>query len=331
MSDLIALGAAMATGVCEGPQIPLRGGRIDATGPGPSGVPQAETDLKTTLATLKNAGFNQEDAIGLVACGHTMGGVHHAQFPQVVPESAVSPQNLDGRIAWDDTVAKFDVNAAQQYVEGRSTDPLVTTSNVTVRSDLRLFASDGNATMRRLASSPDTFRSTCANLFTRMIDTVPRGVRLTPFLDPSQVKYLNLSMNVDWSGKLTLSGSLRYIETAGSRPAPPTLTVTVVDRNRRLSTNSVKATTDHKDMTNGIYGPTFFYPFAVSFPGSSGLSGIDVEGQRFPLQDSLFVVPSLSSISPGLAAFNIIAPAHEFTFNITAAVSTIPHFASYPA
>ena len=316
----------MATGVCGGPQVPLRGGRIDATGPGPSGVPRPETNLETTLASLEGAGFNQEDSIALVACGHTMGGVHHAQFPDVVPEAAVSPKNLDGRIAFDDTPANFDVDVVQQYVQGRSTDPLVTTSNVTVRSDLRLFSSDGNATMQRLAKSPDTFRSTCANLFAKMIDTVPRGVTLTPVLDPSQVKYLNLSMNVDWRGKLTLSGSLRYIETVGSHPAPSSLTVTVIDRSRRLSTNSVQATTDHKDMSNGIYGPTFFYPFAISFPGSSGLSGIDVEGKRFPLQDSLFVVPGLSSISPGLADFNIVAPAHEFAFNITAAVSTIRCF-----
>jgi len=59
------------------------------------------------LAGFAGAGFNQADAIGLTACGHTMGGVHHANFPDVVPESAVGPDNADGRIAFDDTVAVF--------------------------------------------------------------------------------------------------------------------------------------------------------------------------------------------------------------------------------
>lgn len=74
MADLIALGVATAIGACGGPQIPLRGGRIDATEAGPSGVPQPETEIATTLSMFSGAGFNKEDSIGLTACGHTMGG-----------------------------------------------------------------------------------------------------------------------------------------------------------------------------------------------------------------------------------------------------------------
>jgi Peroxidase len=327
MADLIALGVAMAIGACGGPQIPLRGGRIDALGPGASGVPEPETDVKTTLADFSGAGFNQEDAIGLTACGHTMGGVHHSTFPQIIPESAIGVNNAGGRIAFDDTVANFDINAIQQYVRGNGNGggPLVTTTNKTVKSDLRLFSSDGNATLQKLAHSTDQFRSICTTLFTRMIDTVPKGVTLTPLLDPSNVKYSNLSLNVDWSGKMTLSGFLRYIEAAGSASAPISLTITLIDRKQRLSQTSVEATTDHKEHSNGVYGPTFHYPFTMSFAGSSGLSGIKIGAQPFQLQDSLFVVPTLSSISPGLAAYNILDPAHEFTFNITAAVSLMIH------
>ena len=325
MADLIALGVAMAVGACGGPQIPLRGGRIDALGPGASGVPEPETDVKTTLADFSGAGFNQEDAIGLTACGHTMGGVHHSTFPDIVPESAVSVNNAGGRIAFDDTVANFDLNVVQQYTRGNGNGggPLVTTANKTVQSDLRLFSSDGNATVQKLAQSKDRFESICTTLFTRMIDTVPNGVTLTPVIHPGNVKYSNISLNVDWSGKMTLSGFLRYIEAAGSTSAPRSLTVTIIDRNQLFSRTSVEANTDRIDHSNGIYGPTFHYPFTISFAGSSGLSGIEVGVQRFRLQDSLFVVPSLSSISPGLATYNILDPAHEFTFNITAAVSLI--------
>ncbi len=325
MADLVALGAAISVGACGGPQIPLRGGRIDATGPGASGVPEPESDVETTLADFSSAGFNQEDAIGLTACGHTMGGVHHDEFPQIVPESAVSVNNTAGRIPFDDTVANFDNNVVQQYIRGTGDrgGPLVTTANKTVQSDLRLFSSDGNATMQKLAQSTDQFRSICTTLFTRMIDTVPKGVTLTPPIDPSSVTYSNISLNVDWSGNMTLSGFLRYIEAAGSASAPSSLTVTVVDRNGDLSRTSVEATTDRTDRSNGIYGPTFQYPFTISFEGSSGLSGIEVGDQRFPLQDSLFVVPAMSSVSPGRAAFRLLDPAHEFTFNITAAVSLL--------
>lgn len=75
------------------------------------------------------------------------------------------------------------------------------------------------------------------------------------------------------------------------------------------------------DTGNGVYGPTFPYPFTLTFPATTGVSGIAVDGQKFPLQDSLFVVPTLSSIEPGLAEYNILDPVHLFTFNVTAAVS----------
>lgn len=325
MADLIALGIAASVGTCGGAAIPFRGGRVDAVGPGPFGVPEPETDIKSTLADFSGAGFDQQDSIGLTACGHTMGGVHHSTFPQVVPESAVAAGNADGRIAFDDTVATFDVDVVQQYLDGRGNagGPLVTTSNQTVRSDLRLYSSDGNATMRKLGRSADQFRATCTSLIARMIDTVPEGVQLTPVLDPRALKYANLTLSVDWAGRMTFSGFLRYIEVSASHGAPHSLLVTVIDRAGHFTSTSVNAVTDHTDNGNHIYGPTFHYPFSVSFPGSSGLSGIHVGAQRFQLQDSLFVVPTLSSISPGLAMYNILDPAHEFTFNVTAAVSLI--------
>ena len=295
VADLIALGTAMSIGACGGPPIPLRGGRVDAVGPGPSGVPEPETDIKTTLAEFSSAGFSQEDSIGLTACGHTMGGVHYSNFPQVVPESSVGVNNSGGRVAFDDTVANFDINVVQQYIQGNGArgGPLVTTSNKTVQSDLRLYSSDGNTTVRKLGQSMEQFQSTCTTLISRMLDTVPRGV------------------------------TLRYIQVRGFQNAPTSLKVTVIDRNGHLSESSVNAITDLVDNGNGVYGPTFHYPFTVSFAGSSGLSGIEAGTQKLPLQDSLFVVPALSSVSPGLATYNILDPTHEFTFNITAAVSLI--------
>ena len=95
-----------------------------------------------------------------------------------------------------------------------------------------------------------------------------------------------------------------------------------MDREGAVSEISTNAAGDlTTDTGNGIYGPTFQYPFTLNFPASTGLSGIAVGDQKFPLQDSLFVIPTLSSIEPGLAEFNFADPAHLFTLNITAAVS----------
>ena len=74
MADLVALGLVISVGACGGPYVPLRGGRIDATGPGPLDAFDPETPLNTTLSTFAQAGFTQEEAITLTACGHTMGG-----------------------------------------------------------------------------------------------------------------------------------------------------------------------------------------------------------------------------------------------------------------
>jgi len=78
VADLVALGTAMSNNLCGGRNLPYRAGRIDATSAGlTAGVPAPETDLEETLVFFERAGFNKEDSIGLTACGHTMGSVHH--------------------------------------------------------------------------------------------------------------------------------------------------------------------------------------------------------------------------------------------------------------
>ncbi|KAM0799909.1 heme peroxidase [Usnea florida] len=349
MADLIALGTAMAIGTCGGPPIQLRGGRIDATEAGASGVCQPETDLQTTLASFSGAGFNPADTIALTACGHTMGGVHHSTFPQIVPASAVGPDNSGGRIAFDDTVAKNDIDVlvppfrlcpnirltqprVQEYLSGTGNrgGPLVTTANKTVQSDLRLYESDNNVTIQSLAQSPAHFASVCANLVARMLDTVPKTVSLTSAIDPRALRHANITLNVNWSGQMTLSGFFRvrdlpidYIDIDGSPPPPTSMTVSLIDRNGLVTGSSTDAKGNlATDAGNGIYGPIYPYPFTLNFPATIGLSGIAVGGQKFPLQDSLFVVPTMSSIEPGLAQYNIEDPAHVFTINITAALLT---------
>lgn len=325
MADLIALGVAAAIGRCGGAKIPLRVGRIDATSAGPPGVPEPEDDIKTTLADLSRSGFNQADGIALTACGHAVGGVHNDEFGNIVDKSAIGPNNKRGRAPFDETVDTFDVAHVREYVDGtgKRGGPLVTSFNKTVRSDLRLFVSDRNATAKKLARSPSAFQETCKNLIGRMIDTVPRGVKLSKAIDPSEVKYNNLTLSLDWSGKLNLRGFLRFVEVGGAT-APKDMSVAVINQNQRTAA-TVKATTDRTDQSGGIYGPTYHYFFDASFPGKGGLSGIEVDKKRFPLQDDIFVVKSLSSISPGFANFAPATVPRDYAFNITVAVSTTPN------
>lgn len=82
MADLIALGARTALDACGGPEIPYRAGRIDDLTAGPSGVPEPQQDLQSHMSAFSRMGFNQQEMIGLVACGHSIGSVHFQSFPR---------------------------------------------------------------------------------------------------------------------------------------------------------------------------------------------------------------------------------------------------------
>lgn len=180
MADLVALSVSMSVGNCGGLQIPVRGGRIDATGPGPEGVPAPETSLELTLQYFANAGFNQVDSIGLTACGHTMGNVHHGGFPTVVGNEAVNPyNNSGGGIHFDATADIYNSNVVHEYIDGTGNrgGPLVTSFNESSRSDLRLYESDGNVTMRRLYDQGDGFLNSCVSLMQRMVEWLRQYLR----------------------------------------------------------------------------------------------------------------------------------------------------------
>ncbi|KAJ6476619.1 putative L-ascorbate oxidase [Mycena vulgaris] len=208
VADALALGAITAIESCGGPEIAFRGGRIDAASPNAPGVPQPQQDLKSHIASFARQGFTQEEMIGLVACGHTFGGVQHAPFPDIVPELD-DPNNTESVSHFDSTFIGFDNNVAQEYIVGTTQNPLVVGRNDTTNSDKRIFASDGNVTMRSFVTSPHHFASTCATLFARMLDTVPRGVKLTEVLTPLPVKPDGLKLTLDGE-KLLFSGQVRF-------------------------------------------------------------------------------------------------------------------------
>jgi hypothetical protein len=89
MADMIALGASYAFMICSGTNdrkpgiMPFRSGRVDATRAGPPGVPEPQQNITTHKQMFARQGFNTTEMIGLVACGHSIGGIHQHEFPQI--------------------------------------------------------------------------------------------------------------------------------------------------------------------------------------------------------------------------------------------------------
>ena len=104
--------------------------------------------------------------------------------------------------------------------------------------------------------------------------------------------------------------------------------ITLIDRSGHPS-KKVVGTTNSTLTGNSIFGPTTFYSFSIEFSSSVGLSGLEVGGQILEMQDGMFVVPALSSVSPGLSGVSPLDSPQAFTINITTAVSpkVIFHYA----
>jgi hypothetical protein len=141
MADLIALGVYTAVRSCGGPPIGIRAGRVDATGAGPPGVPLPQDSNFTFVNQFDRMGFTQVQMIQMTACGHTMGGVHAVNFPEIVLPGSAPPNDYQ---LFDGT-ANFDNNICQQYVSNNQVqDPLAVGPSVPrqMDSDFVVFGSD---------------------------------------------------------------------------------------------------------------------------------------------------------------------------------------------
>ncbi|KAI0485738.1 heme peroxidase [Xylaria cf. heliscus] len=298
MADLVALGTVMSVNLCGGRYIPFRPGRVDALEADPTtGVPEPGTTIEETLGQFERAGINQVDAIALTACGHTLGSVHHSGFPEVSDNSTVSPNNTNGGINFDTTRGTFDGRVVREYVDGTGArgGALVTSYNATSRSDLRLYESDGNATMRALYTRGEPgFLDTCVDLLGRMIDTVPAHVHLRDPIWPMGVKPVNVTWDVAGNGRLVLSGRIRILDKARQDR-----TVTIVFSNGYKETLSTENATG-----TSVFGSTQFAPFIIDHSRISGSSSFSIvarglEAEKFDIQDDYSIVPSLSTVEDG--------------------------------
>ncbi|KAJ7853396.1 heme peroxidase, partial [Mycena leptocephala] len=295
LADALALGTITDIENCGGPQIAFRGGRIDAAEPNKPGVPQPQQDLQTHTSAFARQGFTQTEMIGLVACGHTFGGVQHAPFPDIVPEMN-DPNNTESVAHFDSTFIHFDNNVAKEYISGTTQNPLVVGSNDTTNSDKRIFGNDGNVTMHSFATSPSLFASTCSKLFARMLDTVPKDVKLTEVIQPLPVKPDNLELTLD-GDKVLFSGTVR------SMTEDPKRTVRLLWSDHLNSQNANKknntATLTFSSVSTGVSSTAAWYSFddpPIALDAKAGITGMrfvvdgkvhDQGGVGFAVQDTV--------------------------------------------
>ncbi|KAI0414045.1 heme peroxidase [Xylaria grammica] len=311
MADLVALGAVMSVSLCGERNIPFRPGRVDALGAGPTGVPEPGTSLEETLGQFARSGFNQTDAIALTACGHTLGSAHHSGFPEVSDNSTVSAHNTNGGIDFDATRGSFDAAVVREYVDGTGGlgGPLVTSFNETSRSDLRLYESDGNATMRALYARGEAgFLDACVGLLGRVLDTVPAGVALRDVVRPMAVKPVNVTWDVGADGELVLSGRIRIL-TQAPNPKPSSATISFSNGHSTpltfepLTGHSVHGTAYYGSFTalhTSISNATSFRVLTAQIPPSTAPSS-----SSFAIQSTYAILPSQTTFSPSSSTINL--------------------------
>ncbi|MCJ1393673.1 hypothetical protein MMC18_006549 [Xylographa bjoerkii] len=337
LSDIIAMGVYTAVRSCGGLPVPIRTGRTDATAAGPPGVPLPQNSLYTLEQQFLRTGFNTTEMIAVTACGHTIGGVHAVNFPQIVPIGSAPPNDY---VLFDSTTA-FDEKIASQYVAGTETDPLDVGACVASArcSDVEVFSADGNATITALAN-PATFQSTCQAMLQKLIEVVPAGTVLTDPIIVYDIKpdVLQLTL-LDGGSNMIFSGEIRVRTTV--RPASQIASVQLIykDRTGGNACGSCIISSSGVGTATGFDDSFTFYGFSAQIPTSSSISAFNVlitlvdggtelhnnNGGGFPVQDTIMLQSPQSCLnSNGLtvvAAIRNTQTAPSVSLNLTTTVS----------
>jgi hypothetical protein len=222
-ADLLALSLVMSVARCADMRVPLRLGRRDATEAGIKGVPEAHTDLDTTRKRFATMSLNEADMITLIACGHSIGGVHSVDHPEIVP----GPVSAENKLSFDTTKGVMDNNVVLEYLDNTTANPLIVNTNNTLNSDKRIFAADDNATMRKLAIKA-YFKSQCEIVFEKMLSLVPGDVTLTEPLEPADIRPYVENYQLKDDGSVEFSGRLRVRVTPVTGRDKYTLTASLI-------------------------------------------------------------------------------------------------------
>jgi hypothetical protein len=239
-SDLVALGVYASVRSCGGPVIPMRGGRVDATQAGPLGVPQPQNGAGVFSNQFARMGFNNSAMIQMTACGHTLGGVHAGDFPQIVAAGTAPNgfQLFDTTEGWDSLIAS-------RYVSGPDTDPLAVGISVSSGrdSDFAVFSIDNNVTIQSMTTEA-AFDSQCSAILQEMIEVVdPTLVTLSSIIVPYEVKPSGLQLTLLSGGtQLQFSGDVRVRTTTRSAASITGVQLIYTDRNGNANAGTITAT-----------------------------------------------------------------------------------------
>lgn len=255
MADLIALGTYASVRACGGPVVPIRAGRIDATQPGDLGVPDARDKSEAYTAAFTRMGLSQSEGISLVACGHSLGGVHSSSFDTIVPAGTTPLGTSD----FDSTNSTLDNKIVTEYLDGTTKNPMVVGPDTLARSDFRVFNLDNNATVSKMAD-PVAYANTCATVLQKMIDTVPSGVQLTSPITPYSLKPSLLQLTLVDDDDLAFSGQLRLKLDGFSKADVAKVSLVYLDRDGGNSCGNCKI-----DATVAGEASGFDDSFVVSF------------------------------------------------------------------
>ncbi|KAF4119629.1 Peroxidase [Geosmithia morbida] len=320
LADLLALGVYMSVRSCGGPAVPIRAGRIDATVKGNTGVPQPQNSAYTLQQQFDRMGFTNEEMIQVTACGHTLGGVHSDEFPDIVTEGT----GTDDQIGLDDTAAVFDNAIVTEYLNGSTTNPLVVGPSVKVskNSDFKVFDSDGNKTMQALADAA-TFRSTCKAVLQKMIEVVPPGVNLTD--DPITayaVKPVDMQLTLTAGGKSFLwTGFIRVKTTGLADDTIDSVQITYKNREGTCNTSSCTVSATVQGLGRGFDDTFAYFPIEATISASTGISSFTVtvkytdgttedydnNGESYPLQDGILIQKPQSCLLSSSGDVTLIA------------------------
>ncbi|KAJ0118814.1 hypothetical protein J7T55_013069 [Diaporthe amygdali] len=316
LADLIALGVYASVRSCGGPVIPVRGGRVDAPGAGSMGVPQPEHSIAQFREQFSRMGFTNEEMIQVTACGHTLGGVHGTEFPELIE---------DGEAPSDSTVSMFDEKVVTEYLDNNTTNPLVVGPAVSQGkdSDARIFGSDANITVKAMAD-PQSFQDVCQKVLQKMIEVVPETVTLSEPIEPYVVKPVDLRLTLEQAARhLQLSGNIRVKTT--TLPAMEIDKVEILYRNRNGEQDCgpgscLIAATAHGS-GYGLDDSFAFFPVDATIPVDTGISSFtltlvltngtrlhfDNNGNSYPMQDAVLLLRRQTCLLQYTGKINVTA------------------------
>lgn len=320
LADLIAMGVYTSVRSCGGPAVPIRAGRKDATTKGNTGVPQPQNSVGTFTQQFERMGFTATEMIQVTACGHTLGGVHNADFPDLVPNGSTA----NGEAPLDTTDAVFDNKVVTEYLDGSTKNPLVVGPSVQLdkHSDFKVFNSDGNKTMTALANAA-AFTDTCKTVLQKMIEVVPDGVVLGAPIQAYKIKPVGLQLTLaDGGASLLFTGYIRVKTTGLAKGSIKSVTLNYKDR-KGAAGSTITSTVN--GLSQGFDDTFEWYPISQSISTDTGISSFTVtvtnadgtttnydnNGNSYPIQDLVIFQKPQSCLLPSTGALTLVAAVHN--------------------